>query len=310
MFAHHLSPAILGTLADAVPTVMLVSDYKCICPLGSKLLPDGSLCGVRMGRVCHTNGCLSALHWLRDQPRYALLRAGVRRMSRVVACSQWVREELSRDGIASEVCLLPGARRGSGFRRAPAAEPTFVFCGRLDREKGVELLLLAFSRLHQSGFPTARLRIVGRGPLLPELQGIANSLHLHGAVTFCGWQTPREVEAGLRDAWALVTPSLWAEPLGMVAVEAIVRGVPVIASAHGGLAEVVEHGVSGLLFPNGDEDALHDHLQAIALRRNFPTHMLPDDVVTRTQEKFDPGRYVGRMRHTFGQVITARSAPR
>ena len=99
MFAHHLSPAALLALRG-VPTVLLVSDYKCVCPIGSKLLPDGSICGSLAGLVCWRSGCVSALHWLRDQPRYALIRSGLRHVARVVACSAWVRDELARHGTS------------------------------------------------------------------------------------------------------------------------------------------------------------------------------------------------------------------
>ena len=69
MFAHHLSPAIFPALGT-IPTVLLVSDYKCVCPIGSKLLPNGSLCTVDAGWVCCQSGCVSFAHWLRDQLRY------------------------------------------------------------------------------------------------------------------------------------------------------------------------------------------------------------------------------------------------
>src|SRR5204862_3318715 len=140
MFALHLSPGAVSALA-AVPTVLLVTDYKCICPIGSKLLPNESLCQVRAGWVCCANGCMNALHWLRDQPRYALIRSGLRRVARVLACSDWVRQELARDGISSEVVLLGVPPPGLQFRRQPAADPVFVFCGRFDCEKWVDLLL-------------------------------------------------------------------------------------------------------------------------------------------------------------------------
>ena len=69
----HLSPAILLALRGHA-VVLLVSDYKCICPIGSKLLPEAFDCEVRAGWVCHRNGCVGLAHWMRDLPRYALIR--------------------------------------------------------------------------------------------------------------------------------------------------------------------------------------------------------------------------------------------
>jgi glycosyltransferase involved in cell wall biosynthesis len=103
-----------------------------------------------------------------------------------------------------------------------------------------------------------------------------------------------------------VVPSLWAEPLGLVAVEAILRGVPVIASAAGGLGETVEHGVSGLLFDNGREDELVRHLEAVASARVFPTHGIPDAAVQRVARRHDPELHTERLR---GILMTLAAAP-
>ena len=302
MFALYLSPAVFSALVG-VPTVLMVTDYKSICPIGSKLLPDESLCQVRAGWVCCTNGCVNALHWLRDQPRYALIRSELRRVARVLTCSDWVRQELARDGVSSDVIPLAVPPPGLQFRRQPAADPLFVFCGRLDREKGVDLLLRAFAPL-RAIFPRARLRIIGRGPLRPQLERAAASLGLTSAVEFCGWLSLPEIEMKLSDAWTLVVPSVWAEPFGLVAAEAIVRGVPVIASATGGLADVVEEGVSGLFFPNNGAEMLFDRLHAIASRREFPSLTLPDQVVSRAQRKFGIKSHVGLIRSVFTEVVS------
>ena len=93
--------------------------------------------------------------------------------------------------------------------------------------------------------PEARARFVGGGPELPALEVLALQLGVAGAVEFVGRVPPDEVAGYVADAWALVAPSLWAEPFGLVAAEAIAQGVPVVASAVGGFAETVEPGVSG-----------------------------------------------------------------
>ena len=302
MFALYLSPAVLSALAD-VPIVMLVTDYKCICPIGSKLLPDESLCQVRAGWVCCANGCVNPLHWLRDQPRYALIRSTLGRAARVLACSDWVQQELAREGIKSQVVSLAAPPPGLLFRRQPAPDPVFIFCGRLDREKGVDLLLRAFSRL-RAEFPSARVRVIGRGPLRSDLERTADALGLTNTVEFCGWLSMREIETKFFDAWALVVPSVWAEPLGLVAIEALVRGVPVIASATGGLTHVIEHGVSGLLFPNNDADALFDRMYSIASRREFPNQTLSEDIVSRAQRKFGIKPHVDVIRRVFAEVVS------
>ena len=83
-FAYHLSPAALTGLRN-LPTVVSVMDYKSVCPIGTKLLPDNALCSVPAGFVCQQKGCVSTAHWLRDRPRYALMRNALSRVSRVVS---------------------------------------------------------------------------------------------------------------------------------------------------------------------------------------------------------------------------------
>jgi glycosyltransferase involved in cell wall biosynthesis len=163
------------------------------------------------------------------------------------------------------------------------------------------LLLRAFARVRERR-ATARLRIVGRGSQLELLQELSASLGLGDAVAFRGWVAPADLDAEVADAWAVVIPSLWAEPLGLVALEAIVRGIPTVASADGGLGETVEDGVTGLLFPNDDEVALVERLDAIAAARSFPDHSIAGDVVRRAQEAFDVGRHIERLRRIFAKT--------
>lgn len=302
MFARHLSPAIFHAMGD-VPIVLAMSDYKCVCPMGTKLWPDGSICTARAGWVCHQAGCVNLPHWIRDQPRYALIRSAVGRAARVVACSEWVRRELERAEIDSECVYLPVPQPGPDYVRSPATEPRILFNGRLDREKGVEQLLLAFARVSAVN-SRATLRIAGRGPERSRLEGLAGKLGVKQRVTFLGWQEPAEIEREISAAWVVAAPSLWAEPLGLVALEAIVRGVPVIGSALGGFAEIIEDGVSGMLVPNGDVAALAEKLIAILDGRYF-ARGLPPEVIQRVSEKHDLTRHIVRMRATFADVVSA-----
>ena len=203
---------------------------------------------------------------------------------------------------------LAGAAAISHFRRGPSAAPVFLFIGRLDVEKGTALLLRAFSRLRQK-VPSAILRIAGDGPERANLERLAGRLGIADATTFLGWLSPRDIEQQLRDPWASVVPSLWAEPLGLVAIEAILRAVPVIASASGGLAEIVEQDVSGLLFPNNDETALAGCLQAVAEAAAFPAHTLTDQVIASRPDLQHGPAHWGSSRNFPGRRSRAGNPP-
>jgi glycosyltransferase involved in cell wall biosynthesis len=159
---------------------------------------------------------------------------------------------------ASAVEAIPNQVDLAGFRSAeskvPATRPTLLFAGRLEYEKGVQILLRAV-RLVARRLPWVRLRIVGRGTYAGELERLAGRLGLAGRVRFDGW-----VEADrLRELYAatdlVVVPSLY-EPFGLVALESMACGIPVVASDTGGLPELIEDEGSGILVPPGDHVAL------------------------------------------------------
>jgi glycosyltransferase involved in cell wall biosynthesis len=304
MFAHHLSPAALFPLSGT-PSILLVSDYKCICPLGFKLLPDGNRCNNRPGFVCYKKGCVSLPHWLRDVPRYALLKRNLGIFSRIVACSNWTRDTLLGHGIEAESLHYPAPLPPADFQRAPSSSPRIFFAGRLDREKGADLLLQAFARWHDRP-ASAHLRIAGLGPFRGTLESLAIRLGIADRVTFVGWLDQSELEEEYRHASALVVPSLWAETLGLVAVMAVLRGVPVIASEHGGLAEIVEPGVTGLLFPNGDEAALAERLRQLVNGTAFPGFRLPEDAVERAVGRFNKTTHIKALRRIMEEVARSR----
>jgi glycosyltransferase involved in cell wall biosynthesis len=305
MFAHHLSPAVFAVMGG-VPVVLSVSDYKCVCPIGSKLLPNGSICTSPMGWVCHQSGCLRLVHWMRDRPRYAFIEAAVARADRVIACSAWVQRELAVAGIESECELLPVPAPSPSYVRRRSPDPTILYCGRFDVEKGIDDLMRAFAAVVKSN-SRAKLRLAGRGPEEQKLKDLAASLGIAGNVEFAGWLDPDGIEGELSAAWALCAPSRWAEPLGLVAPEAIVHGVPVVASASGGFAETVIERETGMLFPNGDVPALSTALLSITERRSF-VDGIQEDAITRLRERHDMERYVTRLHAILDDTVRSRRA--
>jgi glycosyltransferase involved in cell wall biosynthesis len=302
MFEKYLSPAIFQVLRG-VPTIAFVHYYKPVCPTALKVLPDGSLCEVPAGLVCWRSRCVGLAEWLRDRPRYALIRSGLAQADGVLACSRWMVEQLHLNGIAAEAIPLPVPPPGPGFVRAPSREPLFLYCGRLDPEKGVDLLLRAFARVLASR-PAARLRIVGGGSRRAALETLAADLGIAREVRFDGRASFAEIEVALSKAWALVAPSVWPEPLGLAAIEAITRGVPAITSASGGFAETVDDGVSGYLVANGDERALTDRLVSAV---DGGPMTVPDDVVRALRNRHDPAHHAALLIAVFREAVDAYS---
>jgi glycosyltransferase involved in cell wall biosynthesis len=118
--------------------------------------------------------------------------------------------------------------------------------------KGHIVLLRAFAEARRK-VPSLRLDMAGRGPLEPALRALAKELEIEDAVRFLGHVSP--IQRAIEDVAIVVVPSM-GEGFGMVALEAMERARPVIAAEIGGLGELVEHGVTGLLVPAGESPPL------------------------------------------------------
>lgn len=180
-----------------------------------------------------------------------------------IAISQGLARYLAEtEGFREEVFEIVhyGIAARDTFSPYVGAEPRLLCIGRLIPIKGHLVLLRALARA-RARVPGVTLDVAGRGPLGPALKAYARELGLGEAVRFLGFVSP--VEEAIERAAIVVVPSL-GEGFGMVALEAMERGRPVIASAVGGLPEIVADGETGLVVPPGDAEALADAIVALA----------------------------------------------
>lgn len=154
------------------------------------------------------------------------------------------------------------ARRMREELGAAAGTPLFVCASRLEPEKGHAVLLEALTSLSKRGV-ACMAALAGEGSLREPLTRRAASLGIDASVRFL--DTAVELGALLRAADAVVIPSR-VDDLPFTALEAMVRGRPVVASAVGGLPDLIEDGVTGLLVPPGEPVALADALERLARR--------------------------------------------
>jgi glycosyltransferase involved in cell wall biosynthesis len=174
-----------------------------------------------------------------------------------------------------KVCVVPNgidttrftARGETGpLRQAlgiPVGAPVIGTIGRLAEIKRHDLLLRAFTRLRQR-LPDAHLLLVGDGSLMPDLRRLAVSLGVASCVHFTGYQSQPEQYLQLMDVFALTSRS---EGMPLAILEAWAAGVPIVASRVGGVPELIADGLTGLLFPSGDEAALEEALQRLLTNR-------------------------------------------
>jgi len=123
----------------------------------------------------------------------------------------------------------------------------YLYVGRLSPEKGIQVVLNAFSK---TGLP---LKIIGSGPLEAEIKTYSGK---YKNIEFLGIKDKDEVYSLISCAAAVIFSSIWFETFGMVIIEALACGTPVIASAIGEAKNLIQHKVNGLLFEAGNENDL------------------------------------------------------
>jgi glycosyltransferase involved in cell wall biosynthesis len=257
MFLTQLSPLILPLLQN-IPSVYQVHWYRPVCPVGSKTLPDGSPCHVPAGAVCYRNRCLPLRHWASRMLQMKLWRHWRTVFDLIAVNSEAVKRLLLAEGFGPIEIVRPGVPEQPA--RPPLSfPPTIAFAGRLVRQKGADVLLRAFAKV-VAHVPDARLLLAGDGPERKSLHDLASSCGISAQVCALGHLSRSEMERLFAQAWVQVVPSRFAEAFGLVAVEAMMRGTAVVASAAGGLREIVTDGQVGVLVPPDNPERLAEAL--------------------------------------------------
>jgi glycosyltransferase involved in cell wall biosynthesis len=257
-----LSPAVYWALkAAAVPIVQTIHNFRLLCPNGL-FYTRGHICELcKHGNTthavrlrCYRNSyALSALYALSVGLHRAL--GTFARIERFVVLTRFAADKLVEGGVVEPERIsvlgnfLPEPLPAPGQTR----KPWVVFIGRLSPEKGVETLIEAARWV-----PELQFKILGDGPdrtrLERQAHGLAN-VEFVGHVGAAKWDW-------LRQAVAVVVPSLCYEQFPYAVLEAMAAGTAVVASRQGGLCELVEEGVSGLLFEPGRSEDLADKLRS------------------------------------------------
>lgn len=144
--------------------------------------------------------------------------------------------------------------------RASAGPTQVLSVGRLVEKKGFRYGIEAIGRVIASG-RSVRYTIIGEGPMLQELRSLVCDLGLNEQVALEGWKSHDEVLVQMQKGHVFLVPSVTSsdgdeEGIPNVAKEAMALGVPVIATRHGGIPELIEDGVSGVLVPERDSASL------------------------------------------------------
>ena len=151
-----------------------------------------------------------------------------------------------------------GIERDYEFRRQYAMdnEKIILYVGRLVYEKGIQHLISAMPKI-LNGYNDAKLVIAGKGGMLDDLKAQAEYMGIANKVYFTGYLNSKQIQKIYKCADIAVFPSTY-EPFGIVALEAMLAGVPTVVSDVGGLNEIVEHRVDGMKTYAGNPNSIAD----------------------------------------------------
>jgi glycosyltransferase involved in cell wall biosynthesis len=311
IFFHQvLNPRLVDLLSRGCPSLRFAHGFKMVCPDGKKTLkaknavcefPLSYLCQVRAYSCqCMPRNIFQGVPAIRVSKRVAEIH---RERSGIVVASQFMKNVMLYNGFQeARVAVVPP------FTTLPALNsedptgdpPMIISVGRIVKEKGMHHLLQAFAPLKER----ANLVIIGDGPFLSQLTAQAQSLGMQSTVSFPGWLSSNEMEFYYRRCSMVVVPSTWPEPFGMVGIEAMAYGKPVIAFDVGGVSEWLKDGETGFLVKLRDEVALAEKLNLLLV--DHPLAICMGWKGREAVEKrFTPETHVDELLALFQQEILA-----
>ena len=250
-FFPLISPAVFyACKAERVPVVMTLHNYRILCPTAllmhdgkvtERSLTEGPWWGIR--EKVYRGSLLGSSMLVTMIAVHKALGTWRTKVDRLIVLTEFARAKFMQAGLPPAKLVQKPNFTNSTPKPPEHTRSGFLYVGRLSEEKGVVLLARASVSVN------APVRIAGSGPLEDELLAWPSLNRL-------GRLSHEQAIHEIGRAMALVLPSVWYEGFPMVVVEAFAAGTPVIASRIGSLAELIEDGVTGLLFEPGNAEDL------------------------------------------------------
>jgi glycosyltransferase involved in cell wall biosynthesis len=291
-----LSPAVVRTChSEGIPVVITMHNYRLMC-LPSTFLRDGRVCEDCIGRApwpgvihrCYRQSLPGSATIATSLLLHRSLRT-FEYVSLFLAVSPFVREKHIEAGLRADRIRVKSNFTWSVPRREGTGR-NFLYLGRLSPEKGVTTLVRAWADVG------ADLVVVGDGPDADELRAEAPS-----SVRFAGPLPGDDVVDLIREARAVLVPSVWYEAQPRVILEAYAAGVPVIASRIGGLPDLITEGESGLLVAPGDRTAWAE--AANRLLNDEEAVLFGEGAYRLWQERFSPARGLVALEEVYREAV-------
>lgn len=266
MIDHQLSPSILHSLKKyAIPTLQTIHQYKLVCPnyrfynMRIKKICEKCLDGLYIHPVierCHKNSVLAGLCLGMEMTIHRITQIYKNNVNLFHVPSQFMGERLRRIGIPNrKIYKQYYTINVQDYMPCYQTDNYLVYAGRLSEEKGILTLLRAMKELKKTD-----LLIIGDGPQRMELESFVKKHDMQN-IKFIGYLDGEPLKSLISRAICMVVPSEWYDNSPLVIYEAFALGTAVIGSKLGGIPELIDENVNGLLFESGNVDELSEKIR-------------------------------------------------
>lgn len=300
---HHLSPSVVSLLHDrGIPTVMTAHDLKLACPAYTMFnrtgvcerCINGNVLNVIKYRCVRDSLVTSGLVAV-ESGIHKALGLWKKNLDRVIAPSNFYRNKLIEWGWPEkQVTYIPNYIDSEAYEPQYAPGDYFFYFGRLTKQKGVETLIRAVA---DSGL---RLLLAGTGPDEAYLKSLVPART--NRIEFLGYCTGDRLKQLIREARAVVLPSVGYENAPISILEAYASGKPVIGSAIGGIPELIREG-TGMTFQSGYVEKLTDCLQRFFDLPAGRIQEMGQEARALVSQEFTSARYFDRMLALYRELL-------
>ena len=289
----NTSPSILPCL-KSIPTIMSVHCQSLIRPID--LIYNPLIC--KHGTDDYCRKCIGTFKYYYNRIKYLLYRINMSNIDLFLSNSQFLAKSLHN------ACVSPTRTIQLGIKLLNYSKITewnkLVYVGRMEKQKGIEFLLIAMPNIINN-IPDVHLELVGDGFEMKYLKQLVKELRIEKNVTFVGWIPNNRIKNYYKKSTIALVPSLWSESFGLVGLEAMSAGRPVIASRVGGIPEWLEDGKTGFLVEPRNPKQLAEKIIYLLSNRKLLQEMGKN--ARKRAEQFSIEKHVNEIEKIYLDVI-------
>lgn len=302
-------PSLLSWSARQCPVICTLHDVGMLCFRGSRLNMRRELCSRAVGIGCLTNGCYrlgekeSILIDLMRIILHVRYLKQLRSRSRVLVPSGYMQQALVDNGFdLDNVEVTPLFSRYSYEAKSidgAKGVPQILFVGRLDHDKGVEQFIRALTLLREERWQAV---VVGEGSQSTEARALTVAMGINERVRFAGVASGTALATHYCECDLVVFSSILPESFGLVGVEAMSFGKPVVAFSSGGVTQWLHDGVNGLLAPHGDVACLARQVSRLLIDHSL-RRRLGQEARAAVLREFTLDRHLDQLQQVYQRVL-------